>query len=64
MRGLLSVPGLMRIALVVGGATSDSDLMIWIGVGLAAVTLIVFLVLKAGDWAAEAAERRRIWTSG
>ena len=64
MRALLVVPGLMGIALVVGGLTSGNDVMAGVGFGLAGVALVTFIGLKISDASAVAAERRRIWKSG
>ena len=64
MRALLVVPGLMGIALVVGGFTSDNDVMVGVGFGLAGFMLVAILFLGIRDWNSEAAERRRIWKTG
>ena len=64
MRPLLFVPGLISQALIVGGFVSENYVMVGVGFSLAGVVLVVLIVLKARDWAAEAAERKRIWTSG
>ena len=64
MRVLLSVPILMGIALVVGGAVSKNDAMIWAGFGLVAAAAVVLIVLKVREISAEQAERQRIWKTG
>jgi hypothetical protein len=64
MRALLFVPGLLGTALIVGGFISETYWMVGAGFGAAGVAAVAMLVLKARDWAAEAAERKRIWTGG
>jgi hypothetical protein len=64
MRALLFVPGLMGIALVVGGFTSDNDVMIGVGFGLAGFMVVSIIFLGVRDASAENAERRRIWKTG
>ena len=64
MRALLFVPFLMGAALVVGGFTSDSNVMVGVGFGLAGTALVLFLALKIADSSREASDRRRIWKSG
>ena len=64
MRALLFVPGLMGAALVVGGFTSDSTLMIGIGFAMAGSMVVGILALGIRDASAASAERRRIWKSG
>ena len=64
MRALLFVPGLLGTALIVGGFISETYGMVGAGFGVAGVAAVGMLVLKAREWAAEAAERKRIWASG
>ncbi len=64
MRALLFVPGLMGCALIVGGFTSNSNLMVGVGFGLAGFMVVGIIVLAIRDGSAEAAERRRIWKTG
>ena len=64
MAPLLFVPGLLGTALIVGGFISETYGMVGAGFGVAGVAAVGMIVLKARDWAAEAAERKRIWTSG
>jgi hypothetical protein len=64
MRALLFVPVLMGCALVVGGFTSDSSVMIGSGFGIAGVAFVIFVILKISDASAAKAERLRIWKTG
>jgi hypothetical protein len=64
MRVLMFVPILMGMTLIVGGAVSEKDAMIWAGLGLIGAAAIVLIVLKARVISAAQAERKRIWKTG
>jgi hypothetical protein len=64
MRVLLFVPILVGSALIVGGVISENYVMVGVGFGLGTVASGILVVLKVRGWAADEAERKRIWTSG